>query len=89
MRIGDPVAADVFNIWIECVANVLSQLVLHTNPDVIVIGGGMSNIEELYRQLPDAVDGLLLRGVSPPPVRRAVFGDDSGVRGAAIVGAGL
>ncbi len=89
MRNGDRAAENVFKVWIECVASAFSQIVLHSNPEIIVIGGGMSNVEELYDQLPGAVEMLLLTGVSPPPIRRAMFGDDSGVRGAAMVGAGL
>ena len=86
MRKGEVSAVRAFEVWVDCIAHVISQLVLHNNPHVIVIGGGMSKVEELYTLLPDAVAALLLYGVSPPPIRRAVFGDDSGVRGAAIVG---
>ena len=89
MRRGNKVAKRVFDIWIDCVGDVVAQLVLHSNPDIIVIGGGMSNIEELYDCLPNAAQRLLLTGVTTPPIRRAMFGDDSGVRGAAIVGAGV
>jgi len=87
MRLGDESAVAVFEIWIELVASVVAQLVLHTNPDVIVIGGGMSGIEELYARLPGVTAQFMLKGISPPPVRPARFGDASGVRGAAIAGA--
>lgn len=87
MRRGDSAAARVIDIWIDCVASVTSQLVLHINPDVIVLGGGMSNIDELYDRLPSATQTMLPWTISPPPIRRALFGDASGVRGAAIIGA--
>jgi fructokinase len=52
------------------------------DPDVIVLGGGLSNIERLYTSVPP-----LLRpfGGETPRTRlvRARFGDSSGVRGAA------
>mgnify|MGYP001815893968 CR=1 FL=1 len=86
-RQGDSAAGNVINIWIDCVASIVSQLVLHINPDVIVVGGGLSNIDELYGRVPDIAKTMLPATVSPPPIRRAVFGDDSGVRGAAIIGA--
>ena len=87
MRSGDAPASRAFGVWLECVSAVVSQLVLHINPEVIVIGGGMSKIEEIYTLLPEAVSGKLLKGVPTPPILQAKFGDDSGVRGAAIVGA--
>ena len=86
MRRGDKSALAAFDIWIDCVAGVFAQLILHVNPDAIVIVGGLSDIAELYDRLPAAVNRILLPGVTSPPIRRAVFGDDSGARGAAIVG---
>jgi len=87
MRDGDPAAVSTFTIWIELVASSISQVILHTNPEVIVIGGGMSAVDELFERLPDATRQFLFKGVSPPPILRAKYGDASGVRGAAIAGA--
>ncbi len=87
MRAGDWVARKVFHVWIDCVADIFSQIIVHSNPDAIVVGGGMSNVDELYDLLPGAVEAMLPQEAGPPPIRRAMFGDDSGVRGAAIVGA--
>jgi len=86
MRRGDQAATEVFGIWIDCVASVIGQLVLHDNPEAIVIGGGMSNIDELFDRLPEAAAQFMLTDLAPPPILRAKFGDDSGVRGAAMVG---
>lgn len=87
MRSGDTSAEEVFSLWIDCVASAFAQIVLHVNPEVIVVGGGLSNINELYDRLPGTLQNYLFNGLSPPPIRRAMFGDDSGVRGAAIMGA--
>jgi fructokinase len=63
-------------------ARALTAVINLLDPDVIVLGGGLSNIERLYRAVPP-----LLRpfGDDPPRTRlvRAKHGDSSGVRGAA------
>jgi fructokinase len=53
------------------------------DPDVIVLGGGLSNIARLYDELPPLVEayGFTLGG--PPKIVKNVHGDSSGVRGAA------
>jgi fructokinase len=67
-------------------ARALAHVINILDPDVIVLGGGMSNVQRLYQNVPrlweayvfsDRVDTLLL-----PPVH----GDSSGVRGAAWLG---
>jgi fructokinase len=53
------------------------------DPDVIVLGGGMSNVEALYPRLPAAIGSHTFSDVFTTPVVKAVHGDSSGVRGAA------
>ena len=66
------------------IARGLAVLVDVLDPDVIVLGGGLSNVEELYS---GRVEALLARYTfgagSSTPIRRNVHGDSSGVRGAA------
>ena len=52
------------------------------DPDVIVLGGGMSNVERLYTKCRGCGRGRVLRPVATRLVRN-VHGDSSGVRGAA------
>ncbi len=52
------------------------------DPDVIVLGGGMSNVERLYRTVPELVKPWVFGGECETPIR-TVHGDSSGVRGAA------
>ena len=87
MRAGDALCAKAFGIWIDCLASCFAQLVLHVNPDIIVVGGGLSRIPELYEQVPGALSRYLFADIEPPAIVRAKYGDASGVRGAAIVGA--
>jgi len=53
------------------------------DPDVIVLGGGLSRVEEIYRDLPAELPGWVFSDECTTPVRPALHGDASGVRGAA------
>ena len=53
------------------------------DPDVIVLGGGMSNVDALYERLPAAIAPHVFSDVFETPVKKAMHGDSSGVRGAA------
>jgi len=57
------------------------------DPDVIVLGGGMSNIELLERELPKRVEAYSFAPEPPSRIVRNIHGDSSGVRGAAGSGA--
>ena len=64
-------------------ARALAAVINLLDPEVIVLGGGLSNLQRLYTDLPDRIrphlfgDGVATRIVPPR------FGDSSGVRGAA------
>jgi fructokinase len=53
------------------------------DPDVVVMGGGMSNVASLYDGLTEAIGAYAFCDVYTTPVRKAAHGDSSGVRGAA------
>ncbi len=53
------------------------------DPDVIVLGGGLSNMDHLYSELPGRLSGYVFSDFVHTPVVRNVHGDSSGVRGAA------
>jgi fructokinase len=61
----------------------LAQVVNFLDPDVIVLGGGLSNLERLYRAVPDLWRAHLYGGAAGTRLVRAGHGDASGVRGAA------
>ncbi len=86
MRDGDKDANTVFDAYVDGLATCMSQLFLYYDPDVIVLGGGLSKISELYSRLPDAFPDVPYAGKTIPKVLPAKFGDSSGVRGAAILG---
>lgn len=64
-------------------AKALANVVNILDPDVIVLGGGMSNVDRLYQTLPLLIKQWVFGGECETPIRKAVHGDSSGVRGAA------
>ena len=64
-------------------ARALASVVNILDPDAIVLGGGLSNIESLYRDLPPLVESHAFTPGAPPRIVKNVHGDSSGVRGAA------
>jgi fructokinase len=83
MRQGDRLARLVWHRYLNRVARGLSVVVNTLDPDVLVVGGGMSNVDELYIDLPPELARYLFSTVFETPIRKAVHGDSSGVRGAA------
>ncbi|MCR9060735.1 MAG: ROK family protein [Rhodobacteraceae bacterium] len=82
-RSGDPVATHVYEAYVSRLARSLAMSANLLDPDVFVLGGGMSNIDELYEDLPPAIVPYIFSDTFDTPIRKAVHGDSSGVRGAA------
>ncbi len=82
-RDGHRIADLVYRRWIDRVARGLAVVVNTVDPDVFVMGGGMSNIDEMYDDLPDLVPQYTFSTVFHTPIVRSRHGDSSGVRGAA------
>lgn len=61
----------------------LAGVVNLLDPDVIVLGGGVSNIARLTTALPLAIEPLVFGRTFRTPIRQARHGDSGGVRGAA------
>ena len=69
--------------YIDRLARGLAVVVDLLDPDMIVLGGGMSNITRLYESLPGAISPHVFSDVFTTPIVKAMHGDSSGVRGAA------
>jgi fructokinase len=82
-RAGGAAAMEALDRYVERLARGLAVIVDVLDPDVIVLGGGMSNVEELYDRLPAAIEPRVFSDMFETPIRRAMHGDSSGVRGAA------
>lgn len=79
----DPQATASFKAYVSRLGRAIAQYVNFLDPDVIVLGGGMSNIDELYTLLPDAIRPFIFGGEFETPIVKAKYGDSSGIRGAA------
>lgn len=64
-------------------ARALAHVVNLLDPDAIVLGGGLSNMEHLYTEVPRLLPRHVFSDVFTTPVLRNLHGDSSGVRGAA------
>ncbi|HAT1568757.1 fructokinase [Kluyvera cryocrescens] len=80
---GDALAEQALAHYEQRLAKSLAHVVNILDPDVIVLGGGMSNVERLYRTVPSLVKEWVFGGECETPIRKALHGDSSGVRGAA------
>ena len=80
---GDNAANEIMNKYFERTARAFSSFVNILDPDVIVCGGGMSEIDELYEILPKKIIPYIASDIFLTPIVKAKHGASSGVRGAA------
>jgi fructokinase len=80
---GEPVANACLDLYADRLARGLTAVINIVDPDVIVLGGGLSNIARLYDELPARIAGYAFSDAIDTPIVRARHGDSSGVRGAA------
>jgi len=80
---GDVDAAAAVERWLERLARSVATVIKLLEPDVIVVGGGLSNAAILYRELERRWSTHVFSDRIDTPVRQAMHGDSSGVRGAA------
>ena len=81
---GDAACAGSLERHEDRLARALAHVVNLLDPDVIVLGGGLSHFAHLYGNLPARIAAITYAKASPPVVR-ARHGDASGVRGAAML----
>lgn len=84
-RVGerDPLAELALSRYETRLAKSLAHVINILDPDVIVLGGGMSNVDRLYQTVPNLLKPWVFGGECETPIRKAAHGDSSGVRGAA------
>ena len=80
---NDVDAEKVAQIYENRLARAIATAVNIMDPDVLVLGGGMSNLSRIYKNLPALVQKWTFGGEFTTPIRPAKHGDSSGVRGAA------
>jgi fructokinase len=80
---GDPSALGALDAYRDRLARSLASVVNVLDPDVIVLGGGVSNIGRLYEGLERLVGEYAFTDALATPIVKNLHGDSSGVRGAA------
>jgi fructokinase len=82
-RASDGTARASLERYLDRLARALASIVNVLDPDVIVLGGGMSNVAELYAELPTRLGAYVFSDTLVTRIVPALHGDSSGVRGAA------
>jgi fructokinase len=84
-RAGDPDAAAALDRYHSRMARALATVINMVDPDVIVLGGGLSGIDSLYTAVPRLWPRFVFSDRVQTRLVRARHGDASGVRGAAML----
>ena len=82
-RNGDSAASNAMEKYFERTARAFSTFVNTIDPDVIVCGGGMSDVDQIYKEIPKRITPYLASDIFLTPILKAEHGSSSGVRGAA------
>jgi len=80
-----PVAHEVRQRLIHFFGLALGQIVTFLDPDLIVLGGGLSNLDFLYTEGRDEVAKNIFNPILHTPITRPRLGDSAGVFGAAML----
>ena len=72
-------------LYFNQLTRALAHVINIVDPDAIVLGGGMSNIEEIYQQIPARLADYVFSDCVETPILPALHGDASGVFGAAML----
>lgn len=86
---GDRAAESTMDRYERRMARALASIINVVDPDVIVLGGGLSNITRLYERVPLLWTPYVFSDRVVTRLIPARFGDSSGVRGAAWLGQSL
>ncbi|RMG38454.1 MAG: ROK family protein [Gammaproteobacteria bacterium] len=82
-RDGEPAACATLDRYCDRLARALASVINVLDPEAIVLGGGMGQIEALYHELPLRLPRYLFSDTFNTRILRPQHGDASGVRGAA------
>jgi len=82
---GDESCRQMLDCYFDQLARSLAQLINILDPDAIVLGGGMSNIDAIYPAVAARLEDYVFSDYVATPVLKAARGDSSGVYGAALL----
>ena len=83
-RHDDPAIGRAWSAWLDLAADMALALVQAVDPDLIVLGGGLSRVDGIAGALHSALAGVQIPGFDAAPIVLAEGGDASGARGAAL-----
>ncbi|WP_029815278.1 N-acetylglucosamine kinase [Vibrio parahaemolyticus] len=82
---GEAKAVEHVERFMELLAICFANIFTATDPHVVVLGGGLSNFELIYEEMPKRIPKYLLSVAKCPKIIKAKHGDSGGVRGAAFL----
>ncbi|MEM9469396.1 MAG: ROK family protein [Pseudomonadota bacterium] len=82
-REGEPKAVAALERYVDRLARALGNVINLIDPEVIVLGGGMSNVAALYEEVPKIWNKYIFSDFVHTKLKSPIHGDSSGVRGAA------
>jgi fructokinase len=85
---GEPNAVEFMKIYFRNFGRALANLIDVLDPDIVVLGGGVSNFTSLYTEGIAAVSKFVFSDSLETPIVKNQLGDSAGVIGAALIGAG-
>lgn len=80
---GNAACEDTLRVYEDRMARALASIINVLDPDVIVLGGGLSKLERLYTHVPEHWKNYVFSDVINTQLLPPKYGDSSGVRGAA------
>jgi fructokinase len=84
---GGTRATATMDVYLDRLARALASVINIVDPEVIVVGGGLSNVDAIYTEIPARWGEYVLSSRVLTSIVPAGHGDSSGVRGAARLGA--
>jgi fructokinase len=82
---GDTSCATMLDLYHDQMARALAHVINILDPHAIVLGGGMSKIDSIYREVPKLLRNYVFSDFVETPILQAKRGDASGVYGAALL----
>ncbi|MCK6264967.1 N-acetylglucosamine kinase [Vibrio sp. ZSDE26] len=82
---GEAKAVEHVDRFMELLAICFANIFSANDPHVVALGGGLSNFELIYEEMPKRIPKYLLSVAKCPKIIKAKHGDSGGVRGAAFL----
>ena len=83
---GDEKSLEFISQYLDYLARGLSQVINIVDPGAIILGGGVSNMKQIYENINPKLKKYVFSDTVNTKVLKNIHGDSSGVRGAADLG---